>query len=440
MRIKKIPNHVIVASSSLISKIFVTFLQLYILRLALLLLGVDNNALFVVLTGLMGWFALADLGLGISFQNHISKYKSDDKEYSNNIVKNVLGIYFILMILVMILFYFISGYFSKIILKEFSFMNDERKNFLFLITGELSIVMSFSSIIYKIWYAELRGYFANIVPVLGYILSAFGIYILYKHKQNLSDPLTYCIAIYLLPNTLITFILFILMLLKFKRLSLYNELDKNIIYSVFRTGFNFWFFSIMAAGVLQIDYLIMARYLRPDEIVLYNLISKIFTFIFFIYTSLLVALWPEISIEIYKSNLIKVKSDIKKYLGMGILYIITATLLVVLLKGYILKLLVPGSLIKFPDYLIIIFGFYYLIRVWTDTYAMVLLSVNILKPFWILVPIQALISIFGQIYFAKIYGVDGILYGLILSFLLTVTWGLPYYTKKYIFRRCIDGN
>jgi hypothetical protein len=71
---------------------------------------------------------------------------------------------------------------------------------------------------------------------------------------------------------------------------------------------------------------------------------------------------------------------------------------------------------------------------------MVLLSVNILKPFWILVPIQALISIFGQIYFAKIYGVDGILYGLILSFLLTVTWGLPYYTKKYIFRRCIDGN
>ena len=438
MRVQKIPNHIIVASSAWISKILLAFLQVYMVRLLLLLLGNDNYALFAVLTGLMGWFALSDLGLGISLQNHISEYKSGNKEYSE-IVKNVIGIYSILMILAMILFYFISGYFSKIILKEFSFIDEEKKRFLFLITGELFIVMNFSSIIYKIWYAELKGYIANIVPVLGYILSVFGIYILGKYKQNFSEPLTYCIAIFLLPNALITFILMLLKL-EFKKIFFYDGLDKKMIYSVFKKGFNFWFFSIMAAGVLQIDYLVMARYLRSDEIVLYNLLSRIFIFIFFIYSSLLTALWPEISMEIYKSNIEKVKSQIKKYLGIGILYIVTATLLVVLLKDYIVNLLAPGRLIEFPVYLIIIIGFYYLIRVWTDTYTMVLQSVNILKPFWMLVPIQALISLFGQIYFVRMYRLNGILYGLILSFLLTVSWGLPYYTRKYIFKKGSYGN
>jgi len=438
MRVQKIPNHIIVASSAWISKILIAFLQVYMVRLLLLLLGKDNYALFAVLTGLMGWFALTDLGLGISLQNHISEYKANQKEYAE-IVKNVLGIYFILMILVMILFYFTSGYFSRVILKEFSFLDDKKKNLLFLITGELFIVMNFSSIIYKIWYAELKGYLSNVVPVLGYILSVFGISILGRYKQDLSEPLVYSIIIFLLPNTLITFMLMLLKL-EFSKFFFYNRFNKDIIYSVFKKGFSFWFFSIMAAGVLQIDYLVMARYLRSDEIVLYNLISRIFILIFFIYNSLLTALWPEISIEIHKFNIEKVKSQIKKYLGIGILYIVTATLLVVLLKDYIVNLLAPGSLIEFPVYLIIIIGFYYLIRIWTDTYAMVLQSVSIFKPFWILVPIQALISLFGQIYFVRMYRLNGILYGLILSFLLTVSWGLPYYTRKYIFKKGNYGN
>jgi len=211
MRVQKIPNHIIVASSAWISKILIAFLQVYMVRLLLLLLGKDNYALFAVLTGLMGWFALTDLGLGISLQNHISEYKANQKEYSE-IVKNVLGIYFILMILVMILFYFTSGYFSRVILKEFSFLDDKKKNLLFLITGELFIVMNFSSIIYKIWYAELKGYLSNVVPVLGYIFSVFGISILGRYKQDLSEPLVYSILIFLLPNTLITFMLMLLKL------------------------------------------------------------------------------------------------------------------------------------------------------------------------------------------------------------------------------------
>ena len=436
--IKKIPNHFVVASSAWASKVITALLQLYLVRILLIILGNDNYALFAVLTGLMGWFALADLGIGISLQNQISELKSNNKEY-RDVVGSVLLIYFVMMLLAMFLFYFVSNYFSKIILKEFIFIDESKRNLLFFITGELFIVMNFSSVIYRIWYAEFKGYISNLLPMIGYILSSFGIYVLSKLKGKNDDILLLCVIIFLLPNTLISFI-FMMKKLYFSRVFWYRYFDKRIVFRVFSKGFRFWFFSLMASGVLQIDYLIMARYLSYDEIVLYNIVMKVFIFIFFIYNSLLTALWPEFSVEIHRKNISKVKNYVKKYLLIGILYIFISTLIFIMFKRNIMKIIVPNNSVEFSNYLLIVFGFYYLIRVWTDTYAMVLQSVSILKPFWILVPIQALISLVGQIYFVQIYRLNGILYGLILSFLLTVTWGLPYYTKKYIFKRGLDVN
>lgn len=51
---------------------------------------------------------------------------------------------------------------------------------------------------------------------------------------------------------------------------------------------------------------------------------------------------------------------------------------------------------------------------------MLLQSMNQLKILWLIVPCQALIGGVTQWYFAEHYGIVGILYGLILSFSLTV--------------------
>ncbi|EAY1564670.1 transporter, partial [Salmonella enterica] len=59
------------------------------------------------------------------------------------------------------------------------------------------------------------------------------------------------------------------------------------------------------------------------------------------------------------------------------------------------------------------------------TYAMLLQSMNYLKILWILVPLQAIIGGISQWYFSSTLGISGVLLGLIISFALTVFWGLP---------------
>lgn len=74
-----------------------------------------------------------------------------------------------------------------------------------------------------------------------------------------------------------------------------------------------------------------------------------------------------------------------------------------------------------------------MVRVWTDTYAMFLMSIGKLKPLWISVPFQAVLSGSLQWVGAVNYGLVGLLCGLIASFLITVSWWLP-----FSFRSTVD--
>ena len=191
----------------------------------------------------------------------------------------------------------------------------------------------------------------------------------------------------------------------------------------------------MAAAVLQIDYLILSQYSVPDDIVIYNLLNKIFFFGFFVYNALLTAIWPTFSYNISRGNIELIYKYTKRYLFIGLLYIILFTIIALFFIDYIKAFFLPNSDIKIPSLLVTVMGFYYLLRVWSDTFSMILQSANILKPFIIYVPIQAVISFISQVFLVKRYGLYGIVLGLIVSFIFTAVWILPYCSKKLIFKR-----
>ncbi|HCP8418079.1 TPA: polysaccharide biosynthesis C-terminal domain-containing protein, partial [Escherichia coli] len=73
-----------------------------------------------------------------------------------------------------------------------------------------------------------------------------------------------------------------------------------------------------------------------------------------------------------------------------------------------------------------------IIRAWCDTYAVLLQTMNSMKPLFIIVPIQALINFILQWYFISILSLTGILIGSIISFLCTVAIYLPYKFNQQI--------
>ncbi|WP_162788057.1 hypothetical protein [Chromobacterium haemolyticum] len=91
----------------------------------------------------------------------------------------------------------------------------------------------------------------------------------------------------------------------------------------------------------------------------------------------------------------------------------------------IVKVLTGGKVPMIPLSLSIAFWGYLLIRIWTDTYAMALQGYGMVSEINKYIPFQAVISVASQFFLGARYGATGIVYGIILSFILTVGWIVP---------------
>jgi O-antigen/teichoic acid export membrane protein len=91
----------------------------------------------------------------------------------------------------------------------------------------------------------------------------------------------------------------------------------------------------------------------------------------------------------------------------------------------VVNLISPQKGYTIPAMFVLLLGVYYVVRVWTDSLATVLMSMSYLRPFWLLVPVQALLSAVLQWVLIPKLGIYGVVFGIIGSFLLTVSWGLP---------------
>jgi O-antigen/teichoic acid export membrane protein len=187
--------------------------------------------------------------------------------------------------------------------------------------------------------------------------------------------------------------------------------------------------SISANGVLAIDYLVIVKLLSATDIVTYNIVNKVFIMMLFGYSAVLSALWPVLA-EKYARKTIEdarlAAKELKRSILMGMLYMILMTGLVVFFRDTIVHVFRIQQAITMPIALLLIFGAYGCIRVWTDTYATALQARSLMKIFLIQTPLQAIIAIALMLWLAH-YGLMGIMVALILSFVTIPCWVLPYY-------------
>jgi O-antigen/teichoic acid export membrane protein len=415
-----------VAASAWASRIVTALVLLASVRILMDSLGLENYAVFVLLTGLTGWFMLADMGIGSSVQNYISESRARNQPYDDLIFASGL-LALLLLFVTVIALYFISPYVAPVLLKSFQFLSESEKTKLFFLTGALSIGMGVGGIVYKVWYGEQRGYLSNIVPAIAAVVGLIGV--LLVRQTPVEDRLFLSLAAFTTPLAVLP--LGVLLIQQWRVLWLRRGLERaglkllGTINRLVTRGFHFWFFAIMAAGVLQIDYIVMSQFLAAHDIASYYISTKVFGLAFFVYTAILAALWPVFAESIAKREWELVQRYLKKYLALGLVFMFICTVSLVWLMPVAVGILAPKENIIIPLEFILLLGVYHMIRIWTDTFAMVLLSISNLKPFWIYVPIQAILSIILQWMLVPVYGLYGVVLGLIASFLFTVSWALP---------------
>ena len=420
------PNHIKVAISAWISRIGIAIVQIFTIRMLTSYLGEEKYAVYVILYSLLAWCNLSECGVGFSLQNYISESRAAQKDYSVYL-KTAFQIIVILFITFLSIAFSFSSYLQNFLLSNYLHISEVKNVNIVLIIISIFIFLTFVNISIKILYAMQRGVIPNILQLVSYIISAILIICLNKYSSD-NSFIILALLCFSVPQILVMLIPFIKI---FK--SSFKEIfvvDREIFKIFLIRAVKFGGFAVMAASVLQIEYIVMAKTLDANSIATYNIFGKLFLFIVFVYSSVLTAFWP-VSNELFNTGqYLKLKKLLFKYSILGILFTIIGIALIYIFKDYILKILAPNLNINVSLLFFILFVIYYIMRVISDTYAMFLQSINFLKIFWIYTPIQAVISILAQYFLSLKYGINGIILGLILSFIITAVWICPYKSYK----------
>jgi len=420
----KIPPHLFVAATSWLCRLLSAFLQIISIRYLIQQLGIDNYAVFTLISAMIAWVALTDMGIGTSLQNYITEYKSQEKNYTDWIASAGICCFILLSIFLLVAWPLASALSTHYLKNATPTGNYANTVYLSLVLFGMTCIGGVS---YKIWFAEHNGWIANLVQTAATIAGLMLVIILGAVSTHPS--LTLSIFLYYLPTAMIPTLVLAgktWSAIKTCRISTL----KNRGFALLKRGSGFWLFSIVGTITLQTDYIVISQKLSSNDIIAYGILTKIFSFILILYAALLQAAWPALVEMRINRKFPAMKIAIQRYITVGMTLALLGVLCFIGLKDVIINTLTPKHALSVSLTTISIFGFYLLIRIYSDTYAMVLQSLNKTNPLWIITPIQAMIGFLCQWNLANRYGINGILMGLCLSFILTAIPGLTFFTRK----------
>lgn len=423
----QVPRHLVVAASGWVARAVGAGAQLFMIRLLTSHLGTLAFAVFAILYGLVGWFQLADLGVGASLQNFISESKARGVAHAQT-VRAVTELSCVLFCIQALVLTVVSGWIGPWILRQFDIPNASKVQ-LFMMTSILLLTFSLGQVATRIYYAEKRGYIPNLTfagaQLLGCLLAWCSI-------RFVSAPnLSFALGAFLLPSALFMTSLFIAIL--FRRTPGPSATLREV-KPILRHAGGFAGFFLSGAFVLQSDVVIISQFLEPREIAQYTLLSKILALIFMLYSEGLQALWPLVTEHFVARDIMVIRKWVAAYLISGTTLIVAACVALYWQGDKLLSLLAPGACIRITLPLLGLFGAYYLIRVWCDIFGMLLQSISKLATLWIIVPIQGALCVGLEWSIVPKYGAPGVVTALALSFLLTVAWALPLAVKREVLR------
>ncbi len=415
-----IPGYLFVAASSWLSRILTAIISILSIRLIIDSLGVEYYAVYAVLIGVVSWFMLADFGIGQSLQNYISEARGKNQNYSDYILA-ASALTFMIVIAAIILVILFGAWPALELLSQFSSLSDSEKYISFTATSIFVILAAGGSVIYRIWYAEHKGYLANISLALAAVFGFVSIYCIAKF--DCENKLLWFLVAANAPLATLSIMCFISRVLKLKRENSHsiNKDAKKIIHR----GSKFWLFNISAAAVLQVDYILLAQFVSAEQIAVYSIGVKVFSTMALMIGAVLQAFWPVCAEAVIQNDWPSIKSFTKKYILLSMVSVIFFTGLFLIFNTQISSIFSPNEIIVIPTSFIVLIGIMYLIRVWTDVYAIILQSMNDMKVLLLSVVAQAIIGLGLQIYLVPKYGINGTIIALALSWILTVAWFLP---------------
>lgn len=411
--------------SAVLGRAVTALSQFMLMRLLLSAMPTDEYAAYVLLSSLATWFLLADFGIGASVQNYISEQRAHGRSGHDYVRFGVRAAFLAILVSVLVA-YLLSLFIGPLYLERFGGLDATVKRHAFFLAGSLLAITGAAGIAYKIWYAEKRGYLSNIVPTLGYVVSLGCIALLVTFGQG--PDLIRVILLTLGPIALAALLATLYHVWRCP-VSDTREAGKRVL----RRAASFFSFGVLAAITLRFDYIFMSQTTSANDIILYNLHERIFNLALYVHSAVMSALWPVFTEAVARREWDFVLKNTRRIVFWGMLYVVVATLGLVLIFPFLLQLVDPQQKIHYELTFTVVYGIYAAVILWVSTYSTILQSMSDMRMFIIGTPIQALIALGGLSLLAPLYGAYGVILALMASYLLFPAWFMP--MRVYRFAR-----
>lgn len=419
-----IPRHVLVAGSTWLSRIVTAGVSFFVVRLLTDLLGEDGYAAYSILAGLLGWFALGDFGLASTVQNRVAQRRAAGQPHGAVIVYAVrlLGLLWVPLALIL---WSASEAIGAALLQASGFAIADARRY-FLITAGLLSVSAVSHLAYRVWYGEQRGYLANGITALSAVVGLLLLSLV--SRGGPSDPMASSLLAMLGTPALLGAISLGLVYRRARRDR--TEFASSDRAAMVRKSGEFWIFGLMGGLVLHIDIIIISQTLPASDIALYAVLRKFYDIGQVLYAAVLLALWPTWTELTAKGDWATAQRYLVRYLALGMLGSVALSLVMLFVAPTLLDLLAPSLQLRPSRGLLVVLGAVAAARVWTTTWAVALQSVDEVRILWLSAPVQAIINGALQLYMAHRWGLEGLLLGMLVSYLVTTAWILPVRTMR----------
>jgi len=386
-------------------------------------LGAERYGLWMTISSVIAMMVFADLGIGNGLMNAISEaYGADDKAALKRHISNATVILTVIAIVILV------SFFASYPLIDWGVFFNVKSPQAIKESGQAlaAFVVCFAvgvpvGIIQRVQMGLQQGFASSLWQAGGSILGVV-MTLLVIHLKGGLPWLVLALAgapvIVLALNGLVFFVL--------QRRELSPELTQISLPGIKRILQGGMLFFVLQIGVsvsFASDNIIIAWMLGPDSVAQYSVVSKLFEGVLMVVGLASAPLWPAYGEARARGDMLWIKKTLVKSMFTTLLFILPLALLLVTCYRPLFQIWV-GATHVFSFALVAWYAVWMVFKGLGGTYAMFLNGMNVIRLQLIIATLFMFISIAAKIWFITLFGLNGILAALILTYLLTTV--IPY--------------
>jgi O-antigen/teichoic acid export membrane protein len=353
-------------------------ISFFLVRLTLEYLNSYEYGIWLTLSSILMWINYFDIGLGNGLRNKLTKALSlGDKDSSKIYISTTLFLLIVIMAIVLSLYSIAYSHIDWYKLLDIPYDSLGLVNFNSLVYVVLLLFcLSFVLKIIGIIYISMQMTSINdFLLFCSHVLSLIGIFALTRASKG---SIFYIAIIYSFSPVLVYLVAWLITSIKIPwirpSLSFINvKYTKDLI----GVGIIFFIIQISSIVIFSSSNILIIRLLGPECVTLYNITSKYFSIILFIFNIVISPIWSAVTDAYIKDDFKWIKNAMKK-INYIYIYLVMLTLLLILLSGMVYKIWI-GSKIQIPFSLTVFSGIYIIILTWSNVYVNFINGIGKLK-------------------------------------------------------------